>query len=812
MANVTNVLNTTWHNGSVYEGVNFYINLSNQNVTRLTFDSGLANFTNFAPTVAPLFDGSMFTYPVECAYAISGQYGILPRGLYYLLLVFALVLRRHIWLSTAALGTAMTYAATAAVHAIALSSKFKFHTHDADMSIMGQPTTFFGDQDIFGILPVLIAACIMLTPILNWSITVRQNEARPVVVYWGLLMFAATILVLIDIYGKDAHPLALPSIAACATDVPKGCSQDSIVKQSNLTFSSTFYKNCNCVDFCGTVVNNIPFRKTQNMQFNGAPNKAGKLSSSAAVGYIGGINILFIALVIIQGVFGLVESQWSQAEVRNWIFRKLTSSQLHDRFFKKLEKKSVPPVEDQSGIVKVYLTIARWLAIPFLATHRHFHHWLEDRPGMNKAYNVWKRFYRACLFQWAKWTAASIYVLALFLALICPPLLISSVIINEINLQTFPYGEAIDAVGQWGTWVGAFFVIFAAFVIRYNSAFWHSIGTGYSTVVRFFRFVRGKGPLRYDRETSSADSSLFNELKKFLHECGKPFTHAWTSTVHGWDRTSREVRDFYDWWRDPIQHSTWDWVGGESGWWEGNLNNQELFKSWDDTKGWKAFQGGQRSKEMTKKEVEDRKAERIAREKARKTRRSRKSEDQENPVAEQEKPLAAIDEQSLPTTRSDSNRTSEAPHPPSKPANPEEDTEAEIEAHATDLPPFSASGTLAKQRTDSSGKSTVRKQAHTRRDSELPALPFDSSDHEAPPTTGDSLSTEQGSFVPTALTTPPVPRRRPSDIAPPISIYNTQMARDSTASSRHSSRTQRPPSDMPVIEDSAMTRLDPPSD
>ena len=807
MANVTNILNSTWHNGSVSAGLNLYINLSDHNITELTFDAGLANFTSFSSTIAPLFNTSMFTYEVECAYAISGQYGILPRALYYLLLIFALVLRRHIWLSTAALGVAMTYAATAAVHAIALSSKFKFH--DSSTYKPGQPTTFFGDQDIFGILPILMAACIMLTPILNWSITVRQNEARPVVVYWGLLMFAATILVLVDIYGKHALPLALPSTAACIKDIPKGCISETILANSSLSFSTTFYNECNCVDFCGTVQNTVPLRKSQNMQFDGSRNKVGKLSNSRAVGDIGGINILFIGLVIIQGVFGLIESQWSQAEVRNWIFRKLTSSQLHDRFFKKLSKENEPAVEDQSVISRTYLAIARFLAMPFVATHRHFHHWLEDRPRTTYAYDQLKRFLRACLFLYGKWTAATIYVIALILALICPPLLISSIIINEINIETFPYSEDIDAVGQWGTWVGAFFVVFAAFVIRYNSPFWHSIGTAYFTVVRFFRFVRGKGPLRYDRETSSGDNSLLSEIKKFFLECSKPFTHAWRSTVHAWDRTAREIRDFRDWWRDPIQHSTWDWVGGESGWWEDNLDNRELFKSWDDTDGWKAFQGGQRSEKMTMKELQDRKAERIAWEKARKTRWFGKDRKQEDLIVEQEKASAAVDVKSMPTTKSDSNRTSAEPHLPNKPTKPEADSASEIEAHATDAPPFTPTH---RQKSDSSGKSTLGKQMQTRRDSELPALPSETSDHDAPPTTADSTSTEQGSFLPTALTLPPVPRRQQPDIAPPISIYNTQIARDSTGQSQHSLGTRRQPADVPSLDDSAMTRLDPPSD
>ena len=66
------------------------------------------------------FRSDTFSYPAICTYAISGQYGFLNRLLFYLLMIFALVVRKHLWIVSAALGTAMTYAASAAVHAFAL--------------------------------------------------------------------------------------------------------------------------------------------------------------------------------------------------------------------------------------------------------------------------------------------------------------------------------------------------------------------------------------------------------------------------------------------------------------------------------------------------------------------------------------------------------------------------------------------------------------------------------------------------------------------------------------------------------------------
>jgi hypothetical protein len=54
---------------------------------------------------------------VQYVYPISGQYALLQRALYYGLLAFSIVSRKTPWLVAGALGAAMTYAASAAVHA-----------------------------------------------------------------------------------------------------------------------------------------------------------------------------------------------------------------------------------------------------------------------------------------------------------------------------------------------------------------------------------------------------------------------------------------------------------------------------------------------------------------------------------------------------------------------------------------------------------------------------------------------------------------------------------------------------------------------
>ena len=95
---------------------------NNSNYTYLRYSHSIThNFSNTAITAIDFyFRPNIFSYHVLCTYPISGQYGFLNRLLYYILMIFALLVRKRTWLSAAALGTAMTYAASAAVHAFAL--------------------------------------------------------------------------------------------------------------------------------------------------------------------------------------------------------------------------------------------------------------------------------------------------------------------------------------------------------------------------------------------------------------------------------------------------------------------------------------------------------------------------------------------------------------------------------------------------------------------------------------------------------------------------------------------------------------------
>lgn len=118
------------HNGTVGFPSSDNLNLTvwPNDTAILTFNTSQTDFRVIWSAVDALFQTDVFSFQPVCTYPISGQYGFLPRLIYYLLLIFSLILRRYEYLSVAALGTSMTYASVACVHAFSLMVRYVHET------------------------------------------------------------------------------------------------------------------------------------------------------------------------------------------------------------------------------------------------------------------------------------------------------------------------------------------------------------------------------------------------------------------------------------------------------------------------------------------------------------------------------------------------------------------------------------------------------------------------------------------------------------------------------------------------------------
>lgn len=124
------------------------------------------------------------------------------------------------------------------------------------------------------------------------------------------------------------------------------------------------------------------------------------------------LGIPLLTFVLVSGVFGIFESFWSQEDVRNGIFTYINKKQFTS---------------------------------------------LGNRP---KA--------RTTQLGFAKVTASAVFSLGIIVTILAPAVFIFAVVVFELYLQDFPYSEHSDAVGAWGTCVGAALVLVATVLGSYQ--------------------------------------------------------------------------------------------------------------------------------------------------------------------------------------------------------------------------------------------------------------------------------------------------------------------------------------------------------
>ena len=115
------------------------------------------------------------------------------------------------------------------------------------------------------------------------------------------------------------------------------------------------------------------------------------LTGSPLVNRLFAVNALFLLWIIARGVLGLIQNQWDQVTVRNWAFCTFAGT---------------TPKEQRTKLKSKL------------------------------------RYY------FGKTIAGYYFLTAIAVALICPFVFVSSIIINEFSTWSWPVSESEDAVGQ----------------------------------------------------------------------------------------------------------------------------------------------------------------------------------------------------------------------------------------------------------------------------------------------------------------------------------------------------------------------------
>lgn len=527
-----------WRNGSLGEQIwtnrtlplpeANHVNITIFSDSRASLDFFLTSTQSVHATFAlanTLLSSDFYSITIGCVYPVSGTYSFSARILFYGLLLFALLWRRHGWLAVAALASAMTYSATTAVHALALVSQFGWTLGPVNLK-SSQP---FGDLDIQAIYPILTASLIMITPILNWSTSVRRDKAQIIIVLWGILTLMAWVPVIVYIgatpSGEDLHPWGLNpirSLLMCpwsAIEIFPSCGLD-------MDFSLEDYQNCQCFDFCGVLGPPAPMRSGAKL----VPYLYSSRRSITARGGAAFVKLYYYSQVVaitivVYGIFGLILHQFSLREIRDIIF---TVCDAHPR--------------EQEAI---------WVSILYRVSRSLCH--ISNREIKSITYNTEtaRSFTRKAQYWLAKSLATTLYSLGLLLAFICPPVFVAAITVIELDMVVTPLSENSDAVGAWSPWVGTTFIILVAAILRLQDA-WELTLMSFSKKVLGFVGLDGS---KICTKESRHCGHFWQRFTRFLlfYLCSA-VDHVRYSTRTAINTTLFTCQEFSQWISSPIPH------------------------------------------------------------------------------------------------------------------------------------------------------------------------------------------------------------------------------------------------------------------
>jgi hypothetical protein len=396
------------------------------------------NGQNFAAKFAiarTLLSDNYNTQAISCIYPVSGSYDFLTRLLFYFLLFFALLYRRHTWVAVAALGTAMTYSATTAVHALALLTQFGWTDSPSNV----QSSKAHGDPDIQGTYPILLAAVVMFTPILNWSTNVRRDKAQIIMFAWGMLSFAALVPVMVYLSstrgGHMLHPWNTNNLASLML-CPRDAVKVNPICTPPINVTAENYAACECFDFCGLLGPTAPMRSGAKM-VAWLPTRVSVESwNIKAFSTFQYWSTVLAAIIVCYGGLGLIHSHFSLREMRNILFRCCYTRPKECGVLWKLSrtKNITPKLPDDSS---------------------------EDAStGLRKAQ-----------FMFARSVATVYFLLGTLVATVSPAIFVAVIVNMEVVVMgQFTYSEGNDAIGAWSTWVGAALVLLVAIILQYQDA------------------------------------------------------------------------------------------------------------------------------------------------------------------------------------------------------------------------------------------------------------------------------------------------------------------------------------------------------
>lgn len=341
---------------------------------------------------------------INCVYSISGNYGVLPRFLYYVTLVAAIFGRSREWLIIGALVSALTYAGTAAIHM---------------MTLVRSRTGVF-DLDILAVWAVLSTGALGYIGMMHWSSTLRSSRARVVMLLWGALVGVGLI------FGRALlfdTPVDAGERACWSNDNGTGTGRLLLTQILQLQGS-----DFDCTYKCFGITK--PLRQTSEIVAVPSQVLHGKYTSLSYI-LVGPIQFAAYAALSVDSASEHTPSVLCTRLVMKYLLRDVPGKQAGE-LTKVVYKASMESWYGGYFVFLGYIRRIRWC-------------WVKFR-------------WASMLLPWL--------VLSFAIDVLCLPLMVANIVLNELALLSggYPVNEANMAIGQWGPVVSSLLVVFAACV------------------------------------------------------------------------------------------------------------------------------------------------------------------------------------------------------------------------------------------------------------------------------------------------------------------------------------------------------------
>ena len=359
-------------------------------------------------------------YPADTSF--QGNYGRLPRILFYCIIIFGLLASHLKWLIAGALAVALTYSGTAAIHACLLVWQ-------------GQTR---GELDFYALITILSTSGLITVPLINWSATLRklgsedgsETGARTIIIYWGFLVTLGLFTLFSQLwirvpmddsyfnYSNSTSIYCAPS----ASQIDYSAGQDP--SWETFITDVEFIQENACVDPCKQAAIQWPealFRTLSDLQLLSQDDYNNSLIINErffnSYVYVGGI---IGTVVLLQGIWAV-------------FFGRRSPRQSRDVIYKYLYLKALP-----------------------LLSRGSVHH------------KKWQR-------RIAKYFAISACLWSFIASVLCVLLFFFNLVALEYLLSNLPQAESARHIGAWSPWVSTALAVFAALVAKFHQPLVHKI-------------------------------------------------------------------------------------------------------------------------------------------------------------------------------------------------------------------------------------------------------------------------------------------------------------------------------------------------